>query len=148
MDQSTYCRVLLHGGLAVSPGTLAAFRLSSTQWSVSLAREQARSAAAVHRQIADLAPGLLSSRDIRVGNARARVRRKVATFVKNASRVHPCDYSDRMGTPIDRRRGFATRRSRTQQANQDRRAPRSVGALLSARGVEDLQNRDRLSTPA
>ena len=74
IDQSTYCRVLLHGDLAVAPGTLAAFRLSSTQWSVDLAREQARSAAEVHRQIAELAPGLLSSRDIRVGNARARVR--------------------------------------------------------------------------
>ena len=74
IDQSTYCRVLLHGDLAVAPGTLAAFRLSSTQWSVDLAREQARSAAELHRQVAELAPGLLSSRDIRVGNARARVR--------------------------------------------------------------------------
>ena len=74
IDQSTYCRVLLHGDLAVATGTLAAFRLSSTQWSVALAREQARSAAGLHRQVAELAPGLLSSRDIRVGNARARVR--------------------------------------------------------------------------
>ena len=74
IDQSTYCRVLLHGDLATAPGTLAAFRLSSTQWSVALAREQARSAAELHRQVAELAPGLLSSRDIQVGNARARLR--------------------------------------------------------------------------
>ncbi len=74
IDQSTYCRVLLHGDLAIAPGTLAAFRLSSTQWSVALAREQARSVAEMHRQVAELAPGLLSSRDLRVGNARARVR--------------------------------------------------------------------------
>ena len=74
IDQSTYCRVLLHGDLATAPGTLAAFRLSSTQWSVALAREQARSAAEMHRQVAELAPGLLSSRDLRVGNARARLR--------------------------------------------------------------------------
>jgi glycosyltransferase involved in cell wall biosynthesis len=74
IDQSTYCRVLLRGDLATAPGTLAAFRLSSTQWSVDLAREQARSAAELHRQVAELAPGLLSSRDVRVGNARGRLR--------------------------------------------------------------------------
>ncbi len=74
IDQSTYCRVLLHGDLATAPGTLAAFRISSTQWSVALAREQARSVAEMHRQVAELAPGLLSSRDLRVGNARARLR--------------------------------------------------------------------------
>jgi glycosyltransferase involved in cell wall biosynthesis len=74
IDQSTYCRVLLRGDLAVAPGTLAAFRVSSTQWSVALAREQARSVAEMHRQVAELAPGLLSPRDLRVGNARARLR--------------------------------------------------------------------------
>ena len=74
IDQSTYCRVLLRGDLATAPGTLAAFRISSTQWSVALAREQARSVAEMHRQVAELAPGLLSSRDLRVGNARARLR--------------------------------------------------------------------------
>ena len=60
IDQSTYCRVLLHGDLATAPGTLAAFRVSSTQWSVALAREQARSVAEMHRQVAELAPGLLA----------------------------------------------------------------------------------------
>jgi len=74
IDQATYCRVLLHGDLATAPGTLAAFRLSSTQWSLALAHEQAGSAAELHHQVAELAPGLLSSRDIYVGNARARVR--------------------------------------------------------------------------
>jgi glycosyltransferase involved in cell wall biosynthesis len=74
IDQATYCRVLLRGDLVTTPGSLAAFRISSTQWSVALAREQARSAAQMHRQIAALAPGLLSPRDIRVGNARATLR--------------------------------------------------------------------------
>ena len=74
IDQATYCRVLLHGDLATAPGTLAAFRLSSTQWSLALAGEQAHSAVDLHRQVAELAPGLLSSRDLRVGNARARLR--------------------------------------------------------------------------
>jgi glycosyltransferase involved in cell wall biosynthesis len=74
IDQATYCRVLLHGDLATAPGSLAAFRISSTQWSVSLARQQASSAAEMHRQIAELVPGLLSPGDVRVGNARATVR--------------------------------------------------------------------------
>ena len=74
IDQATYCRVLLRGDLATAPGSLAAFRISSTQWSVSLAREQARSAAEMHRQIAEQVPGLLSDRDVRLGNARATLR--------------------------------------------------------------------------
>jgi glycosyltransferase involved in cell wall biosynthesis len=74
IDQATYCRALLRGDLATAPGSLASFRLSSTQWSVALARQQSRSAGAMHRQIARLAPGLLSARDIRVGNARASLR--------------------------------------------------------------------------
>jgi glycosyltransferase involved in cell wall biosynthesis len=74
IDQATYCRSLLRGDLATAPGSLASFRISSTQWSVALARQQSRSAADMHRQIARLAPGLLSRRDIRVGNARATLR--------------------------------------------------------------------------
>ncbi|MET0999541.1 MAG: glycosyltransferase family 2 protein [Marmoricola sp.] len=74
IDQATYCRVLLRGDLATTPGSLAAFRLSATQWSVGLARQQARSAAEMHRQISELAPGLLSRREVRVGNARAMLR--------------------------------------------------------------------------
>lgn len=74
IDQATYCRVLLRGDLATTPGSLAAFRLSSTQWSVTLARQQAESAAEMHRQIVELVPGLLSAREVRVGNARATLR--------------------------------------------------------------------------
>jgi hypothetical protein len=74
IDQATYCRVLLRGALATAPGSLAAFRISSTQWSVALAREQAQSAAEMHRQIAALVPGLLSTREVRTGNARAALR--------------------------------------------------------------------------
>jgi glycosyltransferase involved in cell wall biosynthesis len=74
IDQATYCRVLLRGALATAPGSLAAFRISSTQWSVALAREQAESAAEMHRQIAALVPGLLTTREVRTGNARAALR--------------------------------------------------------------------------
>ena len=74
IDQATYCRVLMHGDLAIAPGSLAAFRLNAGQWSVKLAREQAKSAAEMHRQIAELEPGLLSPLDVRRGNARAMLR--------------------------------------------------------------------------
>ncbi len=74
IDQATYSRVLLRGDLVTTPGSQAAFRISSTQWSVALARQQSRSAAEMHRQLAALVPGLLSARDVRVGNARATLR--------------------------------------------------------------------------
>ena len=74
IDQATFCRVLLPGDLATTPGPLAAFRVSATQWSVALSREQARSAAEMHRQLQEMAPGLLSARDVRIGNAMAALR--------------------------------------------------------------------------
>jgi glycosyltransferase involved in cell wall biosynthesis len=74
IDQATYCRVLLRGDLATTPGSLASFRISANQWSVALARQQAQSAAEMHRQIAEMMPGLLSRRDVRLGNARAGLR--------------------------------------------------------------------------
>ncbi len=74
IDQATYCRVLLHGDLATTPTALAAFRISPTQWSVRLARVQASSAAQMHRQLADLRPGLLTPTDVRRGNLMAAAR--------------------------------------------------------------------------
>ncbi len=74
IDQATYCRVLFRGDLATVPGPLAAFRVSAGQWSVELAREQSRSAAEMHRQLREMAPGLLSRRDVTIGNAMARLR--------------------------------------------------------------------------
>jgi len=75
IDQSTYSQVLLHGDLAVTDGpALAAFRVSATQWSVRLAKDQASSAAIVHRRLAAQEPGLLSSFDVRRGDAMAVMR--------------------------------------------------------------------------
>jgi glycosyltransferase involved in cell wall biosynthesis len=75
IDQATYCRVLLRGDLVTTTGgALAAFRVSATQWSVALARQQARSAAEMHRQLQEMAPGLLSRRDVRIGDAMAALR--------------------------------------------------------------------------
>lgn len=74
IDQATYCRALLHGDLGTTPGPLAAFRLSDSQLSVHLAKEQARSAADMHAQLAAMSPGLLSDFDVRRGNAMAALR--------------------------------------------------------------------------
>lgn len=74
IDQGTYSRVLLHGDFVATPAPLAAFRVSATQWSVQLTREQADSAAEMHRQLAALSPEALSAGDVRCGNAMARIR--------------------------------------------------------------------------
>lgn len=74
IDQGTYSRVLLHGDLVATPGPLAAFRISATQWSVRLTRQQAEQAAAMHAQLAALAPETLSAADVRRGDRMARFR--------------------------------------------------------------------------
>lgn len=74
IDQGTYSRALLHGDFVAVPGPLAAFRVSASQWSVRLTREQAASAAQMHRQLAALAPHAISVADVRRGNLMARVR--------------------------------------------------------------------------
>ncbi len=95
IDQATYSRVLLRGDLVTTPETVASFRISSTQWSVSLAREQAGSAAEMHRQIAEMVPGLLSPRDVRLGNARATLRafQRRLVYLYLGRRMHAPDSS-------------------------------------------------------
>lgn len=73
IDQATYARILLHGDMVALPRTLASFRISASQWSVRLARQQAEQAQGFHRHLAASVPGLLSDADVRAGNARARV---------------------------------------------------------------------------
>jgi hypothetical protein len=72
IDQATYSGILLHGDMVALPRTLASFRISASQWSVRLVREQAEQAQGFHRHLAAMVPGLLSRGDVRLGNARAR----------------------------------------------------------------------------
>lgn len=72
IDEATFARVLLTGDLFGIDRALAAFRLSSSQWSVHLAREQSRQVIGFHHQLADEAPGLLSRADLWRGDAMAR----------------------------------------------------------------------------
>lgn len=79
IDQATYCAVLLRGNLVAVPRVLSAFRVSQSQWSVKLVRDQASQSVGFTREFAALHPGLLGPRQLRVGimraHANARVRR-------------------------------------------------------------------------
>jgi len=72
IDEATYVKVLLTGDFFGIDKALAAFRLSSAQWSVSLARAQSDQVIGFHHQLADEAPGLLSRADLWRGDAMAR----------------------------------------------------------------------------
>jgi glycosyltransferase involved in cell wall biosynthesis len=74
IDQATYSRILLEGDLVATEGPIAAFRVNSAQQSVSMSREQAASAAEMHRQLARMAPGMLSRLDLLRGNSKALLR--------------------------------------------------------------------------
>jgi glycosyltransferase involved in cell wall biosynthesis len=72
IDEATYVNVLLHGEFLGIDKALAAFRLSNSQWSVHLAREQSNQVVGFHHRLAQDAPGLLSRADLLRGDARAR----------------------------------------------------------------------------
>ncbi|MET3928978.1 glycosyltransferase involved in cell wall biosynthesis [Lysobacter sp. OAE881] len=71
IDQMSYSKVMLQGSMVALDRTLASFRISATQWSVRLVREQASQAAGYHRALQARNPGLLSATDVMIGNARA-----------------------------------------------------------------------------
>ena len=72
IDEATYVNVLLRGDFFGIDRSLAAFRLSSSQWSVHLAREQSHQVIGFHHRLAGDAEGLLSRTDLLRGDARAR----------------------------------------------------------------------------
>jgi glycosyltransferase involved in cell wall biosynthesis len=72
IDEGTYVNVMLRGDFLGIDTSLAAFRLSSSQWSVQLAREQSHQVIEFHHQLANDVSGLLSRTDLLRGDARAR----------------------------------------------------------------------------
>jgi len=72
IDEATYVNVLLHGDFLGIDTALAGFRLSRSQWSMHLAREQSDQVIGFHHRLAGDAPGLLSRTDLLRGDARAR----------------------------------------------------------------------------
>lgn len=73
IDQYTYCKVLMQGDFVAVPGTQSSFRVSAGQWSVHLTRQQAEQVVGMHHGLARDNPGLLSRRDLLIGDTRARL---------------------------------------------------------------------------
>ncbi|ANJ27681.1 glycosyltransferase family 2 protein [Agromyces aureus] len=73
IDQATYSRVLLDGDFVAVDASLAAFRVSSSQWSVRLVREQAQQTIDYNAWLADEHSDVISRNDQRIGDVRARM---------------------------------------------------------------------------
>jgi len=101
IDEATCCAVLLRGNLVAVPRSLAAFRVSESQWSVQLVRAQANQAVGFSREFAAAHPGLLGQRDLLVGNIRARAnavaRRAVYRWLGRRMRGHVVTDGDEGG---------------------------------------------------
>lgn len=96
LDAGTYARVLRQGDLVALDETVAAFRVSASQWSFRLAREQHLEAARFHAQMRELFPDDVRPGDVRLGNARARgaaLKRRLA-YVWLGRRMHAAPPTD------------------------------------------------------
>ena len=72
IDEASYVNVLLEADFFALDQSLAGFRLSAGQWSVSLARHQSAQVIGFHQALALRAPELLSRADLVRGNTMAR----------------------------------------------------------------------------
>lgn len=86
IDQHTYSNVLLRGDFVAVPEVGGSFRVSTTQWSSRLIREQAAQVIAFHRAFVTRNEYLLSKPELYLANAKARMnalgRRGVYTGLK------------------------------------------------------------------
>ncbi|WP_312253047.1 glycosyltransferase family A protein [Stenotrophomonas sp.] len=73
IDQASYSNVMIQGDMVALPEVLASFRISASQWSVRLMRQQSEQAIAFHESFAREHPGLATSAQLRRGNLKARV---------------------------------------------------------------------------
>lgn len=71
IDQATYSAVCFHGDVVAVPRSLAQFRISASQWSVRLSKQQSDQAIAFHKSIAAGYPGVLTRFDVMIGNLKA-----------------------------------------------------------------------------
>ena len=80
IDEATYAKVLLRGDFVGVPGSLAGFRISDSQWSVRLAKQQAEQAIGFHRWLHEQRPDVIGRATLAVGNARARLMATLRRF--------------------------------------------------------------------
>lgn len=71
IDEATLVRICRHGDFVALRETLASFRISASQWSVRLARQQSGQAIAFHNQLRKDDAALVSWADVLIGNAKA-----------------------------------------------------------------------------
>lgn len=90
IDQATYSRVLLSGDFAPDDEIGATFRMSTSQWSVALAREQAEQARGFHHWLRRHHPDVLSASDVARGDLNA-------TLMAHARRASYWVLKKRMG---------------------------------------------------
>lgn len=113
IDAGTYARVLVQGDFVPVRNSLAAFRVSASQWSVRLMREQAVQAAGFHRTARRLAPEEITAWDVRLGDVRAQIvalqrrlayvvlgRRMSPRAVERTSRAVPSGPTPEMRGPV------------------------------------------------
>jgi glycosyltransferase involved in cell wall biosynthesis len=93
IDQHTYSKVLMHGSFVGLADSLAAFRMSQTQWSVQLAGQQYRQVVSSHRYWAAASDGYITPADRLQGLLRARL-------LSYARRVVYKVLSRRLRTPL------------------------------------------------
>ncbi|MET1051296.1 MAG: glycosyltransferase [Mycetocola sp.] len=99
IDETTYAQVLLRGDFIGLDESLAGFRVSHSQWSVRLAKQQSDQAAGFHTWMRATRPDVISRFDLGLGNARARlmsiVRRLAYVYLdKRMSRKSPATATD------------------------------------------------------
>lgn len=93
IDAGSYAHVMVQGDVIALRQSLASFRVSASQWSVRLMRQQAAEAAEFHRIAQALAPEVISSGDVRLGDIRAEVlavQRRLA-YVALGKRMKPLE---------------------------------------------------------
>jgi glycosyltransferase involved in cell wall biosynthesis len=73
IDQASYSNVMIRGDMVALPDVLASFRISASQWSVRLMRQQAEQAIEFHESFSREHPGLATPSQVRRGNLKARV---------------------------------------------------------------------------
>ncbi|KRD47472.1 glycosyl transferase [Oerskovia sp. Root918] len=93
IDAGSYAHVLVQGDMVALRESLASFRVSASQWSVRLMRQQAAEAAEFHRVAQSLAPDTITRGDVRLGDVRAEllaVQRRLA-YLALGKRMKPLD---------------------------------------------------------
>lgn len=93
IDAGTYARVLTRGDLVAVPRSLASFRVSASQWSVRLMKEQQQQAAEFHAEARDLFPGTITASDVRRGDLMAHLVawQRRAAYTVLGKRMRPLD---------------------------------------------------------